>query len=754
MWAWLRLFLGIVLLVLAWPFAQRMQYEHSIESLFPPGDPVLRQFQDYQRLFGSSQVVLVVYEDPQLFAQDRSGIARVEKLADQLRNGPGIADIFSVATLDQILQRWGSGIVKNDPISRKCRELFAGFTHGETGNIASVMCVLDEQYIAQHGRRPTITYLRQFVDQHRSEYPAMLVVGEPVMVSESFRLLENDADRLSLVTTLLLGITIIASLRSIRWAIIAMLTVQWTLVVTTGLLAWLQMRLSMASSMLSAVLTVVAVATVMHLAVGYQRRVAQGAASSEAWANTWTELRWPIAWACITDAVGFFALRVAGVGPVRDFGLMMALGSLFVWLAVWLLLPALATLPFGYGQRPALPDDSWLGRWLARLGHFSIDRAAWTCAVAVGITAVAVGGNTQLEIESDFTRNFRADSPIARAYDYVENRLGGAGMMDLVVPAPDVIDSQFIEKLVSFEEKLRALRDPETNGTAFSKVLSLADLVASARTERILALVPPRVLLEAVHLLAPKIHATFSACDPQNGRQYWRVMLRAYDRRRAATKEALIARVRQLAEQEFGEPSEIRVVGFYVLLTRLVAGVVSDQWRCLWVAVLGVGICLAIALRHVGAAMAAVATNVLPILLVLGALGFFQIRLNMGAAMMAAVSMGLAVDSSLHYLIVYLRSRRQGCTVREALGQAQTTVGRALLYATLALSIGFSAMVVSQLMPTVYFGLLAGATLAGSLFGNLLLLPALINLGNLWGNSFQRSNPDTAATVPEQKESH
>ncbi|GIW94174.1 MAG: membrane protein [Pirellulaceae bacterium] len=726
MWAWLRLAGAILLLVVAWPYSRRMDYEHSIDSLFPPGDPIIQQFQEFERLFGDSQVVLVVYEDPELFAADGRGIRRVAQLQEELRTGTGIADLFSVATLDQILRRWGSGITRSDPVAQKCRELFTGFTHNQAGTVAAIMCILDNQFIARYGRRPIITFLREFVAKKTNPHGTMLLVGEPVMVSESFRLLENDANRLALVTTLLLGATILLTLRSIRWALIAMFTVQWTLVVTTGLLAALQMRLSMVSSMLSAVVTVVAVATVMHLAVGFERRRSLGLQAGEAWRRAWSELRSPVAWACITDAAGFYALRVAGIGPVRDFGLMMAIGSLLVWLGVWLLVPALAT--FAVRSRPRASGEGPLVAALARLGYLSAQRAGWTCLVAMAITAAAIFGNARLEIESDFTKNFRPDSPIAQAYNYVEQNLGGAGALDIVFAAPAEIDNQFIQKVLSLEEKLRNMQDPEHGGPAFSKVLSLADVAAAARQQRLLQLLPPRAVLEAVRLLAPKIYSSFSAHDPQNHRSYWRIMLRAYDRRRAATKETLVQKARQLVEAEFGTGADVKVVGFYVLLARLVGGILSDQWRCLAVAVLGVFICLAVALRHVIAALAAVITNMLPILVVLGVLGWCAIPLNMGAAMMAAVSMGLAVDSSVHYLAVFFRAFRSGMAPSEALREAQSTVGRALVFATLALTVGFTALASSQFMPTVYFGLLAGATLAGSLVGNLTLLPALMRL--------------------------
>jgi hypothetical protein len=727
----LRLVLGAVAFLFAWPASQKVEYERSIDSLFPRQDQAIQDFHWFQRTFGSSQVILVVYEDPQLFDPEGKGIKRVAGLSEELRQGPGIADVFSAATLDGILRQWGSSIFSQDAVAQQCRQIFEGFTHSADGRIAAVACLLDEPYVAQHGRRPIMDFLRAFVDRHTSALGKIYLVGEPVMVSESFRYLENDSQRLSYLTTILLGITILASVRSVRWALISMIIVQWTLVLTAALIYWSGLRLSMVSSMLSAVITVVAVATVMHLAVGHQRRISVGLPPAVAWQQTWSELRAPVAWACITDALGFLALRAAAVGPVRDFGLMMTIGCLVVWVAVVWLVPPMATLAAHVGQLSS-PEGGWLPTVLVRMGTGAARRAELTCLAVVALALVSAAGNARLEIESDFTKNFRAESSIAQAYQFVESRFGGAGVWDVVLPAPLVVDKQYVDRVLALEDKLRQILDPETGQPAFSKVLSLADLVHAARQQKLIAYLPVELQLRALQLLAPKVYYSFRATDPDSGKPCWRVTLRAYDRRRAATKKALIAQVRTVVEESLPvhvADQSVRISGFYVLLTQLVSGVIRDQWLCFAVAIASVGLSMAVAMRHLGAAVAALLTNILPIVVALGALGWAGVHVNMGAAMMAAVSMGLAVDSSLHYLFVYLRARRRGESLENALHEAQRTVGRALLYATLALGVGFASLATSDFMPTVYFGLLAAGTLAGSLLGNLTMLPALLALG-------------------------
>jgi predicted RND superfamily exporter protein len=100
----------------------------------------------------------------------------------------------------------------------------------------------------------------------------------------------------------------------------------------------------------------------------------------------------------------------------------------------------------------------------------------------------------------------------------------------------------------------------------------------------------------------------------------------------------------------------------------------------------------------------------------------------MGAAMIAAVSIGLSIDSSIHYITAFRRARDEGQSLADALGAVHQRVGRALVFSTAALIVGFTALCTSQFVPTIYFGALVSLSMLGGLAGNLVVLPALLKL--------------------------
>ena len=307
-----------------------------------------------------------------------------------------------------------------------------------------------------------------------------------------------------------------------------------------------------------------------------------------------------------------------------------------------------------------------------------------------------------------------------------------------MVPAPIPITEDYFDRVVEMEKELLAIRVPpkEKGGESLglTSALSLADTDQVARSATVLRMVPIEARLLGMKQTMGKFFETLLSepdrIDPTQSKRAVRVMLRSKERSESEQKMELIGQVRQVVDRysaEFGSSSnkDTAVTGYYVLLTKLVEHVVADQWKSFAVAALGIGLAMTIALRSFKFALVAMVPAILPSLVVLGVLGWLGIRMNLGAAMIAAVSMGLGVDSSLHYLFRY-RQERSGGNVVASLRCSQGETGMAVLMATLALVLGFGSMAASDFLPTVAFGTLAAWTMLGGLVGNLCLLPAMV----------------------------
>ncbi len=776
-WRWIWFSIGMLLLIAAWPGSQRLSFDRSLQRMFAPDDPTRTDFEFLQLKFGVSDLVVFAYRDESLWAKDGSGLERLKRVRERVEAIPGMAIAMDLSKIDQMLGQLdrpfailGTLQGKRTPhvllddsnaLAQKFIGIFEGQTHSRNGTLVAIACLLKPPDQSNNTTKQTLFELRNLADSLSVEGLSKgMLVGQPVMVEEGFDEIEQDGKRLSIVSTLCLALLILVGFRSLRWAILSIAVVQWSLIVTRGLLEWLAWDLTMVSSMLASIVTVIGVATTMHWMLGYQQAMKSNATPEEALRLSLKGLWRPIVWACITDAIGFASLSFAEVGPVQDYGCMMAIASLVVLIGIFVLVPTLALLPLApksYAKSLGLsyelfqiPGDEPLRRfllWILRL----VNR--WP--VAVAIVAIVVGtfavlGSLRLKVETDFIKNFRSDAPLVVAYRAVESELGGAGVWDVILPAPKVLSQTYLDQVAELERRLLGIVVPGEIPLQLTQAMSFADADEASRLSPILGRLSIETRLIGIRQVMGNFVDTLLS-KSGDGQRFLRIMLRSREQAEAAQKEQLIAEVKRTVDEAIqSEPwndlfdavdaskstsrreaspgSKATVSGYYVLLSQLVSSVVADQWRCFAVATFGIWIAMSIALRSPGMAMLTVLPNALPSLCILGWMGWTGTRVNLGAAMIAAVSMGLSVDSSLHYLIRFQCERKDGHSFDDALASAQSEIGMAILLSTCALVLGFGSLSTSNFLPTVVFGTTASISMMGGLLGNLLVLPALLRL--------------------------
>jgi predicted RND superfamily exporter protein len=221
--------------------------------------------------------------------------------------------------------------------------------------------------------------------------------------------------------------------------------------------------------------------------------------------------------------------------------------------------------------------------------------------------------------------------------------------------------------------------------------------------------------------LQPDIVASFWNAD----RRVMRIIVQAGEVRGAQEKLRFVEAIEARARERF---PTARVAGVSILLTYLVKSLLADQWITFGLAVAAIVLTLMLAFRDWRLGLIALIPNAAPILIVVGVMGWAGLKLNVATAMLASVSMGLAVDFSIHYLYRFQHELRGGKSFQEAIRDAHGSVGLAMVLANIALVAGFSTLVISAFIPTVHFGLLVSVAMLGGLAGNLIALPLLLRI--------------------------
>jgi len=727
---WQLLLLGVLAAICAVIPASRLDYDRRVERMFAADDPLLLDYLRLKETFGGNELVLAVYDDPDLFHEDGSGIDRLASIRESLESVAGVAGTL---TLDKLFGPFTT--LEAEPIVR-LRALFEGYTHGADQRTSCVVCMLDPSMVSQQQRAQTVNELRRTMEQLPDGLSGGIVTGEPVMMVDAYHYVEMDSRTLSIISTVLSALVILISLRSPRWVIIALVVVHSSLLSTKAVLSLAGFNLSLLSATLTAMVTVIGIATTIHILVHYKSHLSAGAEPVAALESALEKLLPPVFWACTTDATGFLALCLASVTPIREYGIMMAVGSMLVFVSTCLFVPWIALMRISAAHTATLAAAPIRLQWPRQLVERVTKRPGIVVLVGLLLGLISVMGFMRLETETDFTRNFRANTPIVQSYQTVETRLGGAGAFDVIIPAPEKLDWDYFEKTRRLERRLLAkVTVADENGSrqpALTKVLSLADagIAASPKDIRSVRSIFRQTVitvgLGVFERRIPEFIKALHAPSPVDDNQYlFRIMLRTREQQTTDQKADIIRQVREICA---AYSPEAKVTGFFVLLTNIVGSVMRDQWSTMAAAVLGIFLVTTVAFRSPLMALIGLAPNVVPIALVMGLMGWLGLKINLGGAMIAAVSLGLSIDSSVHFIYSYRRARSAGYSCEQALLETGGTVGRAMVLATLALIAGFVALCASPFIPTIYFGVLVSLAMLGGLLGNLLVLPALIKL--------------------------
>lgn len=750
----------------------RIQYDQSIESFFAADDPTVIAYRHASELFGNDQIVFVCYDDPDLLTGP--GMDRLAVLAASI-SGAGIDGVVEVQSLDRAPVFWqlddallalertpkflragalellkkglsgsGGGRLQSPTIGRALRDvseadltalrdrirthpLLAGTLVDGTGTSTAIVVRLAPS--GEQDSKLTVGRLRQVADGFAKDHGlgAPAIVGPPVLLADGFQAIERDGQRLAIAGMLLIGLVTLSATRSVWWALVPLVSGWAVWLATEAILGTLDLRLSLSGGPLVAQIIVLTMPAASHLALHFREARRSMSDRREAAERTLRSVSGPILWCALAATIGYGALLTSNVVPIRQFGAVLAVATaaaslLTLGLSVSAMLPPFRLeIPVRHGSSSR--SSKAMNRVTAWVERHPVVVVAGTLAAVLPMLA----GMPRLEYESNYINAFRGDSRVVRDYQRVESRLGGIGLVGLVLPLPGGIDSKAVRDLRDLD---RAIEDGRRAGTeaAVDRVLSLAQVLDP--DDRLNGLDEDRqswfiqTKLDLIQA-SPQAGLLKGFWNAEEGRA--RSLLRISERQAASAKEAAFAGALSLARERFGADAEL--TGLSKLLTETTRGVVETQWTTFTWAALGILLTLTLAFRGPKLAVLAILPTMLAVGLVLGLMGWLGLKLDIATALVASVALGLSVDDTFHCLLNFRRLRKK-LPFREALLESYQVSGPGVVLSSLAVAVGFAVLRLSEFVPFATFGAMVCIATAGSSLGNLLLLPACLSLAD------------------------
>lgn len=629
----------------------------------------------------------------------------------------------------------------------------------------------------------TIASVRAVMADHQDD-AQLFLGGVPMIADDIISFVRNDLITFGLGVLFLLIATLTLIFRQPRWVIMPLLCCAAVVVTMLGILGLGRWPVTVISSNFISLLLILTLSMSIHLIVRYRELLRKHPDWDQAKLvmTAVKRIAVPCLYMALTTGVAFMSLLFSGIRPVINFGWMMSLGIACAFLVTFSLFPVLLLLA-GKDQRTA--EKSAGGKTTRLLARITLKSGNAVLVTSLALVAFTVVGITRLVVENSFIDYFDQSTDIYQGMTVIDERLGGTTPLEVLInfedraspqaaveealPAADegFVDESFAEddgfvdegfgagggSVGSFSDDFGAEDDPEKYWYTQSKVERIKAmhryLDDQPETGKVLSLATMIEIAEGFNddetlsnvqlaLLYTVIPSEFRdlVIDPYVSVEHnqARLNVRILDSMDGLKRNAFLERVERDAVEQLGfEPGQIQLTGMMVLYNNMLQSLFGSQILTLGVVFLGILLMFLILFRSVKLSLLAMAPNLLAATFVLGIMGWFGIPLDMMTITIASITIGMAVDNTIHYLVRYKREfARDGNYVR-ALARSHNTIGKAMFYTSLTIVLGFSILMMSNFRPTLYFGLLTALAMAVALLGSLTLLPRLIVLTRPFG---------------------
>jgi predicted RND superfamily exporter protein len=596
---------------------------------------------------------------------------------------------------------------------------------------------------------------------HYQQYGTLHLGGLPMISNDMIRFIKNDLVDFGLGVFVFMIAMLSIIFRRPRWVVLPLLNCAFSGLLMVGLLGFVGWDVTVISSNFISLMLILTMSLNIHLVVRYRQLLRDYSDQSQFWlvSETARKMVWPSLYTALTTMIGFCSLVFSDIKPVIDFGWMMTIGLAVAFVTTFLLFPCVLMLL--KKQTPGL-SESKRSPVTAALASLTERHGGMVLWASLAVAVVSIVGMTHLRVENSFVNYFSKDTEIYQGLKQIDDELGGTTPLDVIIkfhthyPAASSApasgggagdDEDFSQVFGNVKvnkadywftpekiDLIKGVNDYLASLPAVGKVLSLASTIRVA--EQLVNGQEFNAFELAIlyKRLPKKLRATLIDPYVSLNQDEARISLRIRDSLPNLHRNALLKKIRHDLHTKFGLSSDrFQLTGLLVLYNNMLQSLFRSQILTLGIVMLGIALMLLVLFRSWKLAVIGIVPNILAAISILGLMGLVGIPLDMMTITIAAITIGIAVDDGIHYIHRFREELpRHNHDYAATLHYCHANVGSAAFYTSITIMVGFSILVLSNFIPTIYFGLLTALAMLLALLGALTLLPRLI----LWWRPF------------------
>lgn len=570
-----------------------------------------------------------------------------------------------------------------------------------------------------------IEQIRSILTPHK-QVGEFYLGGNNLLSYELIKIIESD---LVLFGALII-IVVIALLwflfRQVSWVLLPIICCATSVVMTIGLLAALDFKVTVISANVFALQIILSLAMIIHLIVHYQELVSK----HNDWAHkklvlaTIKQKIKPCFYAGLTTAIGFGSLVFSGVQPVISFGWMMVVAMFVSFIVSLVFFPALLYAIFN--KQSYVKQHHQIERGMQATASLVINQPKKIMVISALISLVGVFGCTQLTAENSFLNYFSESTDVRKELTFIDQEFGGSTPFDVLLEIPEEQIKPNLIISASTVQTVTAIQNMLAKQQAIGVITSIADFTRIAQVVNGKPLTEYELTALYKSLDTDLQQQLFGAYFSEKDNQI-RISMRVQDSTKTLNRADLLKEIHQELSAMGIKKQEYTLTGLFILYQDVLSRLVNSQVLTILIVYGAMATTLMIIFSSLKVAVIALVPNFITTLVIMGVLGLFSIPLDLMTITIAAVAMGISMDDTIHYIHRYLEEIKGNHDSQDQwVKRTNLSVGYALIYTTTVIVIGFGTLVFSNFVPSMLFGLLTSVAMIVALLTDITTLPVLL----------------------------
>jgi uncharacterized protein len=772
------IFILLIIAILSFGYYSKdFRLDASSETLLIDGDPDLIYLKEVTERYGSKDFLILTYTPNEGMVTDKS-INNLLSLKYKIQSLGWVHSVITLldvpllsnsdASLQERLEKFKT--LKDEDVdkNRGFKEIlnspvFRNFIISENGKTSGIIVNIKENKKIDNIQDKSKEEIEKYKDQikkqnHKNILEIRQVIesyddigkiylgGIPMIADDMMTFIKSDIIVFGLGVFLFIIATLWFVFRRLIWIIVPVSSCLLSVIIMMGLLGILGWKVTVISSNFIALMLILTMAMNIHMSTRFLQLKKDFPTKNnfEIISLTSSKMFWPILYTIFTTIFAFLSLIFSGIKPIIDFGWMMTLGLITSFIVTFTLLPTV--LNFVPTKNISIKKEQ-RSKITTFLSLVSINNKNTVFVITSIVIIFSVVGISKLEVENSFINYFNKDTEIYKGMKLIDEELGGTTPLEVILRFPHKEKEETIDEDDEFDDwvddedtneenywftkdkidKISSVHNYLDSLPEVGKVLSFSsiiDVATQLNNNKPLGTLEMGVLYSKIpeSIKTEIIDPYLSIKDNEA-----RISVRIIDSQKNLRRNDLINKINFDIKNKIGlNESEFKLTGVLILFNNLLQSLFKSQILTLGLVMIGIFLMFIILFRNIKLSLIGVVPNFIAAFFILGIIGLLGIPLDMMTITIAAITIGIAVDNSIHYIYRFKEEFNKIKDYNKTLKVCHSTVGIAILNTSITIVFGFSILVLSKFIPTIYFGMFTGLAMFLAMISVLTLLPSLI----------------------------